>query len=416
MKLDLTDTLYALSFALDTVQEEMGEISNHHGKNVAFISCIMGKYLKYDDYKLNDLIGLSILHDNAFTEYVREEYNNGDLLDYEKLKTKLMEIVKLREGFLKAPMHCVVGERNIKLIPFNSDITNVILHHHENADGSGPLGIKEDETNEFAQIIHIADLIDVFFDLKTMTEYDFILAMKKIESYRGTLFSNKMVDTLINSLTYDHIKYLQTKGSIAFLKENVNTEIKDYSDEEIENICIFFSKIIDYKSSTTKKHSLDVALKCYEMATFYNFDKEKRIRFFFAGAMHDIGKLVINNDILDKVDDLTKEEMAIMMRHVEASKAILSDISGLEDITKWVSNHHERLDGSGYPNGLTRKDLTFEDMLLEAIDIYQTLREKRSYKEALTHEKAMEIMSDMANKNKIDGKILSDIDKCFREN
>ena len=134
MKLDLTDALYALSNALDKVQEEMGEISNQHGKNVAFISCIMGKYLNYDNHLLNDLVGLAILHDNAFTEYVREEYNNGNILDYDELKTKLEEIVKLRDGFLKAPRHCVVGERNIKLIPFYNDVTNVILYHHENAE------------------------------------------------------------------------------------------------------------------------------------------------------------------------------------------------------------------------------------------------------------------------------------------
>ena len=77
MKLNLTETLYALSFALDTVQYEMGGISNEHGKHVAYISYLMGKYLKYDNDKLNDLVGLSILHDNAFTEYVREEYNGG---------------------------------------------------------------------------------------------------------------------------------------------------------------------------------------------------------------------------------------------------------------------------------------------------------------------------------------------------
>jgi len=413
MKLDLTDTLYALSFALDTVQEEMGEISNHHGKNVAFISCIMGKYLNYDKYMLNDLVGLAILHDNAFTEYVREEYNNGDLLDYEKLKTKLMEIVKLREGFLKAPMHCVVGEKNIKLIPFNSDVTNVILYHHENADGSGPLGIKEEDTNEFAQIIHIADLVDVFFDLKTMTEYDFELAMKKIESFRGTLFSNKMVDTLLNSLKFEHIKYLQEHGVIPFLKVNVETEIKDYSDDQIENICLFFARIIDYKSSTTKKHSLDVALKCYEMATFYGFSNEKRIRFLFAGAMHDIGKLVVNNDILEKPTALTENEKELMMYHVIETKNILSSINGIEDIVRWASRHHERLDGSGYPNGLKEVDLSFEDKLLAHIDIYQALREKRSYKESYTHEEAIEEMKKM---NGLDMHIIFDIDNCFKEN
>ena len=413
MKLDLTDTLYALSFALDTVQEEMGEISNHHGKNVAFISCIMGKYLNYDKYMLNDLVGLAILHDNAFTEYVREEYNNGDLLDYEKLKTKLMEIVKLREGFLKAPMHCVVGEKNIKLIPFNTDVTNVILYHHENADGSGPLGIKEEDTNEFAQIIHIADLVDVFFDLKTMTEYDFTIAMKKIESYRGTLFSNKMVDTLINSLTFDHIKYLQEHGVIPFLKVNVETEIVDYTDDQIENICLFFARIIDYKSSTTKKHSLDVALRCYEMATFYGFSNEKRIRFLFAGAMHDIGKLVVNNDILEKPTALTSDEHELMMYHVIESKNILSSIKEIDDITTWVSRHHERTDGSGFPKGLNGYQMSFEDKLLICIDIYQALREKRSYKEAYTH---LEAINEMKKMNGLDMHIIFDIDNCFREN
>ena len=412
MKLDLTDTLYALSFALDTVQEEMGEISNHHGKNVAFISCIMGKYLNYDNPKLNDLVGLAILHDNAFTEYVREEYNNGDLLDYDALKTKLMEIVRLREGFLKAPMHCVVGEKNIRLIPFNTDVKNVILFHHENADGTGPLRKTESETNELAQIIHIADLVDVFFDLKTMTEEEFKAAMEKIESYRGSLFSNKMVDTLLNSLKYEHIKYLQEKGVIPFLKENVETEMVDYTDDEIENICLFFARIIDYKSSVTKKHSLDVALKCYEMATYYDFDNEKRIRLLFAGAMHDIGKLVINNDILEKPGKLTDEERMQMMKHVDETKRILSNIRGIDDIVQWASRHHERLDGSGYPLGLKGSEMCFEDKLLQAIDVYQALVEKRSYKEGYNHEDAISIMMSM--KDKFDNTIIADIALCFK--
>ena len=413
MKLDLTDTLYALSFALDTVQEEMGEISNHHGKNVAFISCIMGKYLGYDQDMLNDLVGLAILHDNAYTEYVREEYFSGVFPDYETLKAKLMDKKDLREGFLKAPKHCVVGERNIKLIPFNSDVTNVILYHHENADGSGPLGKKADEVPEFAQIIHIADLMDVFFDLRAMSEYDFILALKKITSYSGTLFSEKMVNTLLNCLKYEDISYLQTFGSIAYLKENVETTIKDYTDDEIENICLFFSKIVDYKSSVTKKHSLDVALKCYEMATFYNFSDEKRIRFFFAGAMHDIGKLVISNELLEKPTSLTKEEMFVMMHHVDATNLILSGIKGIEDITEWASNHHERLNGNGYPRGLNEYELSFEDKLLQAIDIYVALREVRGYKPSYTHSEAINEMLQMVADGLIDRSIVLDINNVF---
>ena len=414
MKLNLTDTLYAMSFALDTVQYEMGGISNEHGKHVAFISYFMGKYLNYDNDKLNDLVGLAILHDNAFTEYVREEYNNGELFDYNELKEK-EDITKLRNGFLSLPRHNVVGEENIRLIPFKTDVKDVILYHHENADGSGPLKKKDFETNEMAQIIHIADMMDVLFDLKTIKEKEFDEAINKIKNLEGKLFSKKMVDTLINSFTYNEIKILQDEGVIPYLEKNLKSNVYDYTDDEIKNICLFFARIIDYKSSITKNHSLGVADKCYKMAKFYNFSDDKAIRFYFAGAFHDIGKLIINNDILEKPGKLTSNEFEHIKNHARATEAILSKIEGIEDITEWAGRHHEKLDGSGYNHKLSAKDLSFEDRLLACIDIYQALTEKRSYKDKFIHGDSIKIMYEMANDNKIDINIVKDIEKCFED-
>ncbi|MBQ9900384.1 MAG: HD domain-containing protein [Acholeplasmatales bacterium] len=411
MKLNLTDTLYALSFALDTVQYEMGGISNHHGKNVAYVSYFMGKYLNYDNDMLNDLVGLAILHDNAFTEYVREEYNNGELLNYDELvKT---EVDKLRNGFLTLPRHNVVGEENIRLIPFRTNVKNVILYHHENADGSGPLKKKDYEVPEMAQIIHIADMMDVLFDLKNINESEFKLAIEKIKKLEGKLFSKKMVDTLVNSFTYNEIKILQTEGVIPYLKRNLKSDIRDYDEKEIKNLCLFFAKIIDYKSSTTKNHSLGVADKCMKMAKFYGFSDDKALRFYFAGAFHDIGKLIINNDILEKPGKLTTAEFENIKNHAKATERILSQIEGIEDIARWAGRHHEKLDGSGYNQSLSAKDLSFEDRLLACIDIYQALTEKRSYKDKFIHDDSINIMMDMANDNKIDINIVKDITKCF---
>ena len=414
MRLNLTDTLYALSFALDTVQYEMGGISNEHGKHVAFISFIMGKYLNYDNDRLNDLVGLAILHDNAFTEYVREEYNGGELYDYDTLASE-SETAKMRNGFLTNPMHNVVGEENIKLIPFRTDVKDVILYHHENADGSGPLKKKENEVNELAQIIHIADMMDVLFDLKKIDREEFDDALKKIKKLENKLFSKKMVDTLCKSLTYEDIEELQHGGAIAYLKKNLESKEYDYTDQEIRNLCQFFCKIVDYKSSITKNHSLGVADKCYKMAKFYNFSDDKAIRFYFAGAFHDIGKLIINNDILEKSGKLTTEEFEHIKNHAKATEIILSSIEGIEDITRWASRHHEKLDGSGYTSSISGEDLTFEDKLLACIDIYQALIEKRSYKDDFSHKNSIDIMLEMADNNKIDRDIVLDIDKYFGE-
>ncbi len=414
MKLNLTDTLYALSFALDTVQYEMGGISNEHGKHVAFISFLMGKYLKYDTDKLNDLVGLAILHDNAFTEYVREEYNNGELYDYDSLASE-DEIVKIRNGFLNQPMHNIVGEKNISLIPFRTNVKSVILYHHENADGSGPLHIKEKDTNELAQIIHIADMMDVLFDLKTLNEKEFDEAIKKIKNLEGKLFSKKMVDTLCYSLSYNDILDLQNEGAVPYLKRNLKSYVYDYSDQEIKNICQFFAQIIDYKSSVTKNHSLGVADKCYKMAKFYNFDDDKAIRFYFAGAFHDIGKLIITNDILEKPGKLTTVEFEKIKNHAKATELILSGIEGIDDIRRWASRHHEKLDGTGYISGLDASNLSFEERLLACIDIYQALIERRSYKSDFSHDDSIDIMKKMADNNKIDKDIVLDIEKYFGE-
>ena len=415
MKLNLTDTLYALSFALDTVQYEMGGISNEHGKHVAFISYFIGKYLNYDNDKLNDLVGLAILHDNAFTEYVREEYNNGELVDYDELLENESNVTKLRNGFLTLPRHNVVGEENIRLIPFRTNVKDVILCHHENADGTGPLKKHDYETNEMAQIIHIADMMDVLFDLKKLTKEELDVAYKKIKNLEGKLFSPKMVDALINSFTYKELKALQDEGVIPYLKKNLESNICDYTDDQIKNLCLFFAKIIDYKSSITKDHSLGVAEKCYKMAKYYNFDDDKALRFYFAGAFHDIGKLIINNDVLEKPGKLTSKEFEYIKNHANATEKILSQIDGIEDITCWASRHHEKLDGSGYNKSISADELSFEDRLLACIDIYQALTEKRSYKDEFAHQNSIEIMYEMAYNNKIDINIVKDIEKYFNE-
>lgn len=411
MKLNLTDMLYALSFALDTVQFEMGGISNEHGKHVAFISYLMGKNLLYDNDRLNDLVGLAILHDNAFTEYVREEYNNGKLLDYNEILSD--DVTKLRNGFLTMPRHNVVGEENIRLIPFRTDVKNVILYHHENAMGTGPLGKYDYEVPEMAQIIHIADMMDVLFDLKKLSEDEFIDAIDKIKKLSGKLFSKKMVDTLVASFTYNELKSLQTEGVIPYLKRNLKSEVYDYNEKEIKDLCLFFAKIVDFKSSTTKNHSLGVAKKCEIMAKYYGFDSDKRLRFYFAGAFHDIGKLIIHNDILEKPGKLTTTEFEHIKNHAKATELILGQIDGIEDITRWAARHHEKLDGSGYNNKLDAKDLSFEDRLLACIDIYQALTEKRSYKDEFIHDDSIKIMKEMANNGKIDMNIVNDIEKCF---
>ena len=146
------------------------------------------------------------------------------------------------------------------------------------------------------------------------------------------------------------------------------------------------------------------------MAHYYGFDKEKAIRYYFAGAMHDIGKLVVSNDILEKPGKLTADEFTKMKNHASATYYVLSQIKDISDILEWASNHHEKLNGKGYPRGLPAEKLSFEEQLMACIDIYQALTEKRPYKDGMSHEKTISIMMDMADKGELNEKIVHDID------
>ena len=162
-------------------------------------------------------------------------------------------------------------------------------------------------------------------------------------------------------------------------------------------------------------HSIGIAEKAEKMAKFYGYSNEMVAEMYFTGAVHDLGKLIISTDILEKPSKLTSAEYKNIKNHAYASYQILSKVNGLETITHWAALHHEKLNGNGYPFGKTADQLDFNDRLMACLDIYQALREKRPYKEPMTHEKALEILRDMANKGFIDSNIVEDIDKTLKD-
>ena len=410
MKLDLTEMLYAMSYALDTIENEVGGITTNHGKNVAYLCFLMGKEAGFSDAELRDFVGISILHDNAFSEYIREEY--GDVARSGKIK--LSKEDGSLDKYLLGYDHSLMGEKNIKLVPFRTNVKNVLLYHHENANGSGAFHKDYKHTNLKSQIIHLADIIDVRWDIMHVDEASFEKIKEKVVSSKNIAFSEKSVDLFLKGVTFKNILDIQKYTSINCLKRDLRTVEEDYTDKEIKNLAKFFAQIVDYKSAFTKRHSIGVAEKCEKMAKFYKFPKEKATRFYLAGALHDIGKLCVVNDILEKPNKLTPEEFDDIKEHVVETNKILCQVDGLEDICDWASHHHERLDGSGYPEGLTEDELTFEDKLLAEIDIYQALSEKRPYKDNIAHTECISIMRGMAAEGKIDKQILEDINKVMK--
>ena len=414
MKLNLTDLLFSLSEALDIVEHEMTGVQSAHGKHVAYLSALMGMEYGMSGNELSDFTCCAMLHDNAFTEYVREEFSSGNVVDVYELK-KRAEMLNKDDYmcFISGAKHSAAGERNIALIPFRTDVKNIILFHHENADGTGPFKKNSHDTNLKSQIVHLADTIDVIWNIMTVTEEDFKEMREKINSLSGIMFSEKSVELFNKAVTYNNLHDLRMKSSEEALRELLPETEAEYTDIEIHNIAKFFAGIVDCKSSFTRSHCIGVAERAEKMTKYYGFPDDKAIRYYLAAALHDIGKLVIQNDILEKRGKLDAAEYANIKTHAMATRELIRDIEGFEDITEWASNHHEKLDGSGYPYGKTAEELTLEDRLMACLDIYQALTELRPYKTPISHKMAMEIMYKMAEDNEIDKNIVYDIDTVF---
>ena len=180
-----------------------------------------------------------------------------------------------------------------------------------------------------------------------------------------------------------------------------------------KNIADFFADIVDYKSPLTSRHSIGVAEKAAQFAKYIGYDVSDIEKMYLAGALHDIGKMAVGNEILEKPDKLTDEEFDKMKNHVGYTYLILSQVDGFEDIRDWAALHHEKLNGKGYPFGKTADELNEQERIMACVDIYQALTEERPYKKGMSHEKTCDILDEMAEKGFVDADISRKMRDCF---
>lgn len=401
MNLDVLGLLGACSYALDCVEAELVHVTNKHAKRVAYMSVCMAEQMGIREDSLQDLTACALLHDNALTQYIQEELHND------------IAGASGAEKPLQLGVHCSLGERNMQELPFHTDVKNVILYHHENADGSGPFGKKWTEVPLFARIIHLCDLLDLTCGTGTFTSDTWKRANDFLIKIKGSVVDEECIEAFVQAFSEGHFIFLEETNLETCLWSKVSRTKQDLSFEQIKSIAKFFARIVDYKSPFTSTHSIGVADDAEKLARFMSFDEETAQKMYLAGALHDIGKVAIVNEILEKPGRLTENEYAVMKHHAAYTYYILNEIDDFDEIRDWAAFHHERLDGTGYPFRKKAEELNTQERIMACVDIYQALTENRPYKKGMSHKKACEILEDMAGKGWLDAEITAQIESCF---
>jgi len=163
---------------------------------------------------------------------------------------------------------------------------------------------------------------------------------------------------------------------------------------------------VEAKDPYTRGHSEKIAHYAQVLAEEMGLDREIIDGLGVAGLLHDAGKIGVSETVLLKEGPLTSEEYTIIKEHVVMSKRIVEPLPLPEHVLRAIFEHHERLDGSGYPSGLAGDELSVSSRLLSVVDVYDAITSDRIYRTRMSREEAFETLDRLVIDSKIDGEIV----------
>jgi len=410
-RLDLHQVVASLAFSIDLAETSVMcgidviehtadiNISKHrflnHARRATYIAIKIAKHIENNDNFLSKVFLATALHDIGMKNDFDAAHANYD--------------------FIKE--HSTLGEAFVLKLPVDKELPTIIRYHHENYDGTGLFKLKGEDIPIISRIIRLADLFEILYDESKPNFIQRDRINSWIFEHSGTIFDPKIIEIY---------REIQSKDVFWLDIENLTNDSKMLDKiipdvkipvklEDIKKIAEVFAYIIDHKSHFTYTHSTNLAKYVKAVSKYLGFDKTKTLKMEIAALLHDIGKLAIPNSILDKNGKLTNEEMRIMKSHTYYTRLILSKIDGFEDIVEWASNHHEKLNGRGYPLGLTEEELSLESRIMAVCDIYEALTADRPYRQGMSTDNAFKIISTMVENGEICKRAFSLVKEALTE-
>lgn len=389
LKTNIRPLVFALSDALDLV----GIDDIAHGKRVGVMAAECAKTRQDSAAEIDAMFDLGMLHDIGVSSTV----THGHLVK--------------EFDWNSSQVHCEVGYALLRDYARLAWMALPIKYHHTRWDAL-PIDRIGAQVAAQANLIYLVDRVDAMAAAH-YAEGSLLMHMQhireEIAKHAGTYFSPELVEVFLETSTSEAFWLSLEPHVVQAYLSDMLTHGRSTAIEaaELKQLALIFSRIVDAKSPFTAAHSLGVSKLARHIAEKMGVSAENCDKLEIAGLLHDIGKLRIPDEILDKPGKLDERERKIMNSHSFETFQILRHIPGFEEITPWAAYHHEEPEGNGYPFHIVGKFLPLEARILRTADIFQAMVQDRPYRTGLSCQEVSDFMKDLVAQGRIEARIFA---------
>jgi putative nucleotidyltransferase with HDIG domain len=386
---DIHNAITALSCALDFV----GVDEVKHGKRVAVMARAIALHLNWPEVDCLSILYSGMLHDCGVSK-IHEHRRITETLEWDG-----------------AEEHCIRGADYLSTCPPLAHLSTEIRYHHTRWEKLLATPI-DHRLRLRANLLFLADRIDMLqtdflSSGQILNEYPAIIA--RIKTLSGVLFAPELVNAFIEIADVEAFwlamepEYLDE--DLRHIGSHIPSTLLDMP--ALKELARLFSRVVDAKSPYTDEHSQRVAHIARQLAMDFGIAGYELEQVEIAGLLHDIGKLRVSEDIIDKPGSLTPEERATMHRHSYDTFRILQRVFDDSKIPVWAGFHHETLIGDGYPFKNGNKELDLECRIIAVADIFQALAQERPYRHTMSLDSIINDLQSRVATGHLDAKVVA---------
>lgn len=344
---------------------------------------VIGEYIEYDNQP--SIIQLALLDET-------QEFKMRSHIEYLSFHDQLTGLYNRR--FLEVETKRLDVDRSLPIGIIMADVNGLKLVNDAFGHSNGDLLLIE-TANKLKQELRAEDII-----ARTGGDEFVILLPNTTESKLKQIITR--IEKACDEVGFENIKLSVSFGYCTKTIRNEDiqkiisvAEERMYQDKLFKNtsqrkeIINGIISALHEKHGREQAHSKRVSRLSELLAVELQFDESLIVRMKTAGLLHDIGKIAIDYSILDKTCKLSEKEYQEIKKHSEIGFRILKDSSEFGDIADIILSHHERIDGKGYPRGLSRNQIRLESKILSLCDAFDAMISERPYKESLSIDEAV---------------------------